>query len=666
MVNNNHFYFKIVFIFALLSNTVFGQSVQELQVLQNLLKRSTSIEIPDLNKITDTVNKKSTQHSNRVVATPELKIKSKEGEWQNIKDYQKWQNETQGDTTVMELYGFVPDTSLSYFGYDIFTSRDSIAFWQNLPAPENYILGSQDEIEISVWGETQLNNFYTINRNGTIYIERVGLIDIGGKTVNSAKLLIENKFKQNYATLRGENPSSFINISINASKTINVHFVGEVNIPGIHPVHPFSSIMTGLIQVGGIKITGSLRDIQIRREGEIVSHLDLYDYILNGNISSNIQLRENDVIIVPIRESTVEIDGAVYRPGIYESLERETANQLINYSGGLKYNSSKYLTIKKIIPIQKRNELEANVKQFLFDIDQLDAIYVDDGDKIYIHSIVESSNFVSIKGQVKREGTYQYTQGMNLYELLNLAGGLEDSLFIKTMHLDEIKIIRKNEFSEYNETIKIDIKKQIDQNTFSEIKLENNDLVIVNANSNLLSANNVIIAGEVKRPGIYALSSSGETLQSIIERAGGLSEKAFKEGTKIVRKDLNVIWDDYSVTLIAGDSIMVKEKPGVVSVRGQVYNPGLIKFSKGRSLKSYVKAAGGVTPDGNRHDILVIYANNDVKPNGKIFFHPTIKEGATILVNKKPDKSPFSFTELLRDSASIAASLAMIYYVVTK
>ena len=665
MIYNNKSYLIILFVFAIICSSAFGQSIDELQALQRLLRQSNSTSVQETSILSRTDNQQTEFTDQATITSPKLKQQSKKGKWASIKQYSKWLNETNGDTSVMELYGFIPDTSLSYFGYNIFTQRDSIAFWQNLPAPDDYILGPGDGIQISLWGEGQLNDSYTINRNGNIYIERVGLINLSSKTVQEAQDNIENKFKQSFSTLRGKYPSSFIEITINAAKTINVHFVGEVNIPGIHLVHPFSSIVTGLIQAGGVKTTGSLRNIIIRRNGETITELDLYDYILNGKLDNNIQLRENDVVVIPVRQSTVEIIGEVYRPGIYESQEQETLIQLINYSGGLKYNASQQITLKRIIPLNERKGNESIVKQFLFNLNQIDVVNAQDGDKIRIHTITELPNEVEILGQVKREGTYKYTREMNLQDLMNLAGGLEDSIFIKTMYLDEVELIRKNENSEYNETIKINLKQQIEQNTLSEIELENEDLVIVRTNKNLLSINNVKIAGEINRPGIYALANKNESLQSIIDRAGGLTDKAFKQGIKIIRDTLNVIWDDYSLPLVAGDSVFVNQRPGVVEVRGQVYNPGLIKFKTGRSIKSYINAAGGLTPDGNNRDILVVYANGDVKPS-RIFYHPGVKEGATIVVNPKPVREPFSMNELLRDTASIAASMAMIYYVITK
>ena len=166
-----------------------------------------------------------------------------------------------------------------YFGYDYFTRRDTVAFWENLPTPANYLLGPGDELIISLWGETQLRETYTISREGKIYDEKVGLLNIAGKTIEVAKEYLENQFGRVYATLKGNNPTTYMDVSLGQLRSINVNFVGEVNYPGVYPVHPFSTLITGLIQAGGIDTTGSLRKIQIKREGVLKTEVDLYDYL---------------------------------------------------------------------------------------------------------------------------------------------------------------------------------------------------------------------------------------------------------------------------------------------------------------------------------------------------------------------------------------------------
>ena len=133
----------------------------------------------------------------------------------------------------------IPDEKLKHFGYDFFTLRDSIPIWDNLPMPPSYRLGPGDEIIISLWGETQLRSSYKIGRDGMIYIERVGKISLADKSINQAKTYLEKQFQKVYETLKGSRPSTFMDVSLGQLKSINVTFVGEVKLPGIHPCTHF-------------------------------------------------------------------------------------------------------------------------------------------------------------------------------------------------------------------------------------------------------------------------------------------------------------------------------------------------------------------------------------------------------------------------------------------
>ncbi len=152
-----------------------------------------------------------------------------------------------------------------YFGYDFF--KASVAIWENLPVHADYRLGPGDEIIISLWGETQLRSEHIVTRDGNVYIDKVGQLSLTGKTLQEAKAYLTSRFEQVYATLKNPNPTTFLDISLGALKSINVKFLGEVNIPSILAVHPFSTVTTGLIQAGGVKKSGSLREIHVIRAG---------------------------------------------------------------------------------------------------------------------------------------------------------------------------------------------------------------------------------------------------------------------------------------------------------------------------------------------------------------------------------------------------------------
>ena len=146
---------------------------------------------------------------------------------------------------------------------------------------------------------------------------------------------MKDQYGRIYATLKGKKATTFMDVSLGELRSINVNFVGQVKYPGVYPIHPFSTVITGLIQAGGVDTTGSLRAIQIKRDGSTESTVDLYNYFINGEISSNIQLRDQDIVVIPVRKSTVEVDSAIVNPGIYEGVAGESVFDLIQYAGGL-------------------------------------------------------------------------------------------------------------------------------------------------------------------------------------------------------------------------------------------------------------------------------------------------------------------------------------------
>jgi len=261
-------------------------------------------------------------------------------------------------TTKMEL---------PFFGYDFFTQRDTVRFWENLPTPANYLLGPGDEVVISLWGETQLRETYTISRDGSIYVDKVGLLYLTGKTMGEARKYLRSQFERVYATLKGKTATTFMDVSLGRLKTINVNFVGEVALPGVHPVHPFSTVITGLIQAGGVEPTGSLRKIILKRMGEKPREIDLYDYLLKGELPADIQLRDQDIVVVPVRESTISISGAVVRPAKYEALKNETIKTLLADAGGIKQNASSTVELLRIRDLNDRKSNQDPVEQHYID-----------------------------------------------------------------------------------------------------------------------------------------------------------------------------------------------------------------------------------------------------------------------------------------------------------
>ena len=554
--------------------------------------------------------------------------------------------------------GEAVEDGTGHFGYDYFTRRDTLAFWENLPTTANYLLGPGDELIISLWGETQIRENHTISREGKIYDEKVGLLNMGGRTISEARDYLKTQFGRVYATLNGKNPTTYIDISLGQLRSINVNFVGQVKYPGVYPIHPFSTVVTGLIQAGGVDTTGSLRQIQIKRNNIKLNTIDLYDYFIKGELSSTIQLRDQDIVVIPPRSSVIKIDGAVVRPGIYESVPGETIYDMIQHAGSTTYDAAETIGIRhKKLKAERTNGI---IYEGLYvDFESTKLIPVSVGDYISVRYLFTELQQVEIIGQVKVPGIYHYYDSMTFKDLITLGGGFEDSTFWKSVYQNQAEIIRRNPQTRYDEVINVNLLEIVNGDGKADIFLQNLDRIVIHANLNYFEKENVQILGEVRIPGDYPILQNGESLQSLVNRAGGFTDKSFEDGIEIYRGSLRVAWKNMDLPLMAGDSIVVREKPGTVFVTGEVYNPGLIEFNSGKSLKNYIDLAGGPTKDGDKNDVIVIYANGEVKPK-KRFSSPKVKDGSTVIVNVKESTEPFDPTKFANTTLSLLSSLVTI------
>ena len=160
----------------------------------------------------------------------------------------------------------------------------------------------------------------------------IGPINVSGKTLDELRLSLRNEFVKIYSTINSNTDRTYMDVTLGSLESINLQIVGEVASPGIHTIHPFSTVTTALTQAGGLDTTGSLRSIKIMRNNQLSAEIDLYDLMMRGNQSSEFRLREGDLILAPIRLTTVTIAGEVFRPGIYEMKPGETIQQLIDYA----------------------------------------------------------------------------------------------------------------------------------------------------------------------------------------------------------------------------------------------------------------------------------------------------------------------------------------------
>ena len=506
-----------------------------------------------------------------------------------------------------------------YIGYQIFSERDTVPFWQNLPTPNDYVLGPGDEIIISLHGAIEQNISEFINRDGQVFLKDIGTINLSGMSVEKAYQYIKNKYSKVYSTLLGDSPTTFFDITIGELKSINVHIVGFAKYPGVHIIHPFSSVFSALSQSGGIDYNGSLRSIKIIREGETISNVDLYDYLFLGKSLSDTRLLDQDVIFIPPRQSTIAINGRVKNPGYYESKESEKVQQLLEYSGGFSKLAHDHVFLY--------NSTRNNQRSAIIKAENLKSNMIFDGDSIHVPFFSSPKKHIILDGKVKSAGSYPFQEGISLIDLLEIDGSINDPTFKSFMDLEKISIYRKQEDSKIVDRLIVNLTKT------KKFHLKNLDQISVPPSQSYINPKSVIVTGEVIFPGLYNINNQ-KTLRDIVSFSGGLTKDALNDGIEVFRDSLLIAWENMNFILEDGDSLNVLRKTGTIQIVGEVNNPGFITFNKTYNAKDYINLAGGFNAYADDRDIVVVKPNGTAIPKKRIGWQK-VPEGSLIVVNKK-------------------------------
>lgn len=498
------------------------------------------------------------------------------------------------------------------FGRNIFnTSNLTFEPSTNLPTPSNYRLGAGDEIIIDIWGTSQVTIQETISPDGAINIENLGLVFLNGMTVNQATSYLRKELNKIYAGLDDEQPSSQIKVSLGNSRTIQVNVMGEVYQPGTYALSAFSTVFHALYSAGGVSEIGSLRNIQVVRNGKNIATVDVYDFIMHGKTKDDIHLQEGDVIIVSPYESLVKIEGNVKRPMKYEMKNNETVATLLKYAGN--FASDAYTRSIKVV---RQNGKEYQV----FTVEDIDysVFKLKDGDVLTAEAILNRyENKLEIKGAVYRPGIYQFGGNLNtVKQLIEKADGVMADAFLgrAVLHRQREDLTR--------EILQVDLK-GILGGTKPDIALKRNDVLYIPSIHDLQDLGNVEVFGEVARPGKYIFADN-MTLEDLIIQAGGLLESASTVKVDVSRRIKNsqstemssTIGEMYSFALKDGfvvdgeagfilepyDQVYVRRSPGYqpqvnVEIKGEILYDGTYALTnKSERLSDLVKKAGGVSP----------------------------------------------------------------------
>jgi len=567
----------------------------------------------------------------------------------------------------------------SFFGYDYFNKQ--INFFDNIPTPVDFKLGAGDEIILSLWGEKNSREKFILNKDGMIYYQNIGFINLSGKTLNEAENLLSSELSRIYSTLNSSNNSTQLMLELGKIKSVNVYFSGQINSPGINLIHPFSDIFSALVQAGGVKDSGSLRRVQVIRNSEIISIVDFYSFFLNGmNSFSNIRILDGDVIHVPVVTNRAEIKGEIVNPGFYELLESDLLSNLINYAGGLSSLASDKVVINDIIPMDKRDSDDIARSGRLIYLSQTDKIKIYNGSVVDFVPIAKNDTSVSVFGRVTRPGNYPVNLsdnqnnegGTTLKKVLDVAGGFEDPIFRKTIN-DEIVILRLDENQFYGKEFRVNYS---DANSF---KVEVNDKIFVYELPQYNNSFTYTIKGEVNSPGTYPLKE-GLSLSQAIKSAGGITEIGSINSVSVTKNLLSIDSDgnelnkvelvsniDLDFQIADQNIITILPKTNVIRVEGNVYNPGFIAHQSGNgmTMSRAIELAGGYKPNSLINRAYVVRANGEID-KANIFRGRTkrVFPGDSIFVPENPDPDKFDITTFIADLSSTLANIAAILVIV--
>lgn len=497
------------------------------------------------------------------------------------------------------------------YGHEVFNAR-SLTFEpsENLATPQNYRLGPGDEVIIDLWGTSEDHLRQTISPEGSIMISQIGPVYLNGMSISDANRHIKSLFSRKYAGM--DDAETEVQVTLGQVRTIQVDILGEVSTPGTFRMSPFSSVFHALYRAGGIRDIGTLRNIQVLRNGKKIAGVDIYEYLFDGKTSGNVRLQEGDVIIVPPYDQLVTIDGNVKRPMYYEIKPGETIDDLLNYAGG--FTGDAY---SGMVRLARQSGTENEL--YNIDRDEFSSYHLKDGDIVTVGTILDRyANRVELKGSVYRPGMFAIGNDINTVgQLVRKAEGLTDDAYS-----DRVLLYREGPELQL-EIMALDLT-GILNGSVPDVELKRNDVLVISSIHELEERGALTIGGLVARPGTYPFADN-TTLEDLILQAGGLLEGASTARVEIARRIVDPtstvqtqrLADLYTVSIENGlgvgdgkgfllmpyDRVTVRTSPGYgeqrsVTINGEVLFAGSYTLEKrNERISDVVRRSGGILDD---------------------------------------------------------------------
>ncbi len=507
------------------------------------------------------------------------------------------------------------------FGQNIFCN-ENLSFEPNVnvASPADYQLGAGDELIIDIYGASQKTIRAEVSPDGNVIIEEIGPVRVGGLDLEQANKRINSILGARYQ-------SSQISVTLGNMRTIVVNVMGEVVAPGTYTLSGFASVFHALYVAGGVNDIGTLRDIKIYRNNKLEAEVDVYDYILNGQMSGDIRLSDNDVILVGSYVKHVDVSGFVKRPMIYELKDDETMGTLLSYAGG--FDAKAYTRLIRVIRKTDRDRAVFNVSE-----DARDTFVMQDGDEVEVDSILDDryTNTVEIKGAVFHPGLYQIGDEIKtVRQLVEFADGVTEQAFTTRAVMHRMKPNRTLE------VLSVDLE-GILSGSAADIELRENDILFIPTIEEARETQTITIYGEVLKPGVYSYADN-ETLEDFILQAGGLLRTASTVKVDVARRKVDPaaeskkaeLAETFSFTLKEGfvvdgtpgftlmpfDEVFVRKSPGTtsltnVTIVGEVLYPGSYTLpTHDCRLSDIVAQAGGISDFAYAEGAYIVRTRSD-------------------------------------------------------
>ena len=493
------------------------------------------------------------------------------------------------------------------FGRNIFNNKNlTFESDMNVAIPQNYRLGPGDAVYIDIWGASEQSIAATVSPEGTITVEGCGPVNVNGLTVAQANQRVKGVMQRHYA-------GSNIQLTVGQTKTISVNVMGEVKNPGTYTLSAFATVFHALYMAGGTNDIGTLRNIKVYRGGRLISTVDIYDYILNGNLKGNVTLASDDVIAVDAYDCLVDITGKVKRPMVYEMKSNESLATLLKYAGGFAGDA-----YEDVVHVVRKKGGRFSV----YSLDEYSRadFHMCDGDSVAVDSTLNRyTNMVEAKGAVMRPGKYQFGSNITtVSQLLATAGGLAENAYA------EHAILRRRKADRSLEVLSINPRAIMDH-TQPDVALQNEDELFVPDRTAAQEERTLTIEGEVIYPGTYDFAEN-MSVEDLILQAGGLKDAASLVKVDVARRQRdksavtssNNVAQTFSFQIKDGftidgekefvlepfDEVYVRRSPDYIEqqhvmVQGEVAFPGTYTITKkGMRLSELIQMCGGVLPEG--------------------------------------------------------------------